>query len=49
MSPEDIAKVKDYLDWLLDSGIITYSEYQNKIVIVEVSAKRGEDDNKQTD
>lgn len=49
MSPEDIARAKDYLDWLLDSGIIAYPEYQNMIVNVEVSADRGLDDNKQTD
>lgn len=49
MSPDDVVKAKSYLDWLLDSGIIAYPEYQNMIVNVEVSADRGLDDNKQTD
>ena len=48
MSPDDVVKAKSYLDWLLDSGIIAYPEYQNMIMHVEVSADRGLDDNKQT-
>ena len=49
LSPDDVVKAKSYLDWLLDSGIIAYPEYQNMIMNVEVSADRGLDDTEQTD
>lgn len=49
LSPDDVAKAKDHLDWLLDSGIITYPEYQNMIMHVEVSADRRLNDTEQVD
>ena len=49
LSPDDIVKAKSYLDWLLDSGIIAYPEYQNMIMNVEISADRGLNDSEQTD
>lgn len=49
LSLDDIVKAKSYLDWLLDSGIIAYPEYQNMIMHVEVSADRGLNDTEQVD
>lgn len=49
LSPDGVVKAKSYLDWLLDSGIIAYPEYQNMIMHVEVSADRGLNDTEQVD
>lgn len=49
LNPDDVVKAKSYLDWLLDSGIIAYQEYQNMIMHVEVSADRRLNDTEQVD
>lgn len=49
LNPDDVVKAKSYRDWLLDSGIITYLEYQNMIMHVEVSADRRLNDTEQVD
>ena len=43
LSPDDVVKAKTYLDWLLDSGIISYIEYQTMNMQVKLASEVGND------